>query len=195
MAGKRCRALTVDEFNQVRQSFGGTFGKRDESLFVLGCKTGFRISELLSLKVKDVWNGESVRDYVTVNRSQMKGKSKNRSIKINGDVKPVVSEWLQKLLTYKGTNADTYLFKSRKGNKAITIQQVNRILDEAYQSCGLDGELASHSMRKTFAERVRKATGGDIYAIKEMLGHANIQSTVKYLGIDQDKMDSIIDQI
>jgi integrase len=52
MAG--CRALTENEVQLVRRSFGGAFARRDEALFMLGVKAGFRISELISLRVKDV---------------------------------------------------------------------------------------------------------------------------------------------
>jgi integrase len=40
----------------VTKSFGGTYAARDKALFILGVKSGFRISELLSLTVGDVTN-------------------------------------------------------------------------------------------------------------------------------------------
>src|SRR5687767_8066268 len=51
---KGCRALTEAEVALVQRSFGGTYAARDKALFLLGVKSGFRISELLSLRVADV---------------------------------------------------------------------------------------------------------------------------------------------
>jgi hypothetical protein len=48
---KGCRALTDDEVALVSKSFSGTYAARDKALFVLGVKSSFRISELLSLTV------------------------------------------------------------------------------------------------------------------------------------------------
>jgi integrase len=49
------------------------FSVRDQALVSLGLNTGFRISELLSLDVADVWDGERVRPQVKVTRAKMKG--------------------------------------------------------------------------------------------------------------------------
>ncbi len=51
---KGARPLTDSEVHQVSNSFRGRFAHRDRTLFVLGIKTGLRISELLSLTVGDV---------------------------------------------------------------------------------------------------------------------------------------------
>lgn len=58
---KGCRALTADEVVRVSQAFHGTYAERDRALFILGIKTGFRISELLSLGVGDVWQAWALR--------------------------------------------------------------------------------------------------------------------------------------
>ncbi len=69
-----CRPLTDDEVEQVMQSFGGRFATRDSALFLLGIYTGFRITELLSLRLHDVYQHQEVLSRVTVPRRNMKGK-------------------------------------------------------------------------------------------------------------------------
>jgi integrase len=64
MAG--CRALTDREVELVSKSFGGRYALRDRALFLLGVHTGFRISELLSLRVRDVWAYGRIVDVLTV---------------------------------------------------------------------------------------------------------------------------------
>ena len=49
---KGCRALTADEVARVSQAFCGTYAERDWTLFILGIKTGFRISEAFCRKVQ-----------------------------------------------------------------------------------------------------------------------------------------------
>jgi integrase len=70
---KGSRPLSDDEVARVGKSFKGLYAKRNKALFVLGVRTGFRISELLDLRVKDTWRHERVVDHLTVHRSAMKG--------------------------------------------------------------------------------------------------------------------------
>ena len=62
---KGCRPLTDPEIALVSRSFGGTYALRDRAWFILGLKTGFRIAELLSLRVGDVWQHGRVVDQLT----------------------------------------------------------------------------------------------------------------------------------
>jgi len=63
-----CRPPSATEVERVRLSFHGRNQARDHALFPLGILSGFRISELLSLRVKDVVNHGRVVDYLTVAR-------------------------------------------------------------------------------------------------------------------------------
>jgi hypothetical protein len=67
--------LTVDEVARVSQAFRGSYAAWDRALFVLGVKMGFRISELLSLTVGDVWQHGCFVDYVAIQRRHMKQKT------------------------------------------------------------------------------------------------------------------------
>ena len=51
---KGCRPLTHEEAEAILESFGGGTATRDRCLFVLGTLSGYRISEMVSLKVGDV---------------------------------------------------------------------------------------------------------------------------------------------
>ena len=53
----------------------------------------------------------------------------------------------------------------------------------AFEATGLNGHLATHSMPKSFAQRLYERTG-DIFAVQEMLGHASVATTQKYLGVN-----------
>ncbi|MEN8220928.1 MAG: hypothetical protein ABFS56_32160 [Pseudomonadota bacterium] len=70
---------------------------RDKALLVLGFNSGYRISELLSLHIADVFtprkNGWQVRDVITVEKDKMKGKRRARSIRLNSDAKRVLMDY------------------------------------------------------------------------------------------------------
>ena len=76
---KGCRPLTEEEVDAVAASFTGQFATRDRALFVLGIKSGFRISELLSLRVGDVRQGGQFTARVYVERRSTKGKVEGRA--------------------------------------------------------------------------------------------------------------------
>lgn len=63
---KGCRPFTEAEVEILQQSFGGIYADRHKALFLLGVKSGFRISELLSLRVGDVAQHGRLNDRVTV---------------------------------------------------------------------------------------------------------------------------------
>ena len=62
-------------------------------------------------------------------------------------------------------------------------QTSHAILKTAFIEAGLNGHIATHSLRKSFAQRLYDKTG-DIYMVQELLGHKNISTTQKYLGVN-----------
>jgi integrase len=63
---KGCRPLTEPEVELLQRSFGGVYAARDRALFLLGVKTGFRISEFLALRVGDVAQHGRIVDAISV---------------------------------------------------------------------------------------------------------------------------------
>lgn len=165
-----CRALTDEELLRVRRSFGGTFARRDEALFMLGVKAGFRISELISLRVKDVVQYGKIADRVEVARQHMKGKQRSRSVPLHPEARQALAGWLPLLQNRLGgvLPGETPVFCSRVKEtttglpRAISREQGWRILKETFETNELSGKTATHSLRKTFAARVHAAYGGDL---------------------------------
>ena len=75
------------------------------------------------------------------------------------------------------------LFPSRKGYTPVQRQAMHKILREAFEKAGLNGKLATHTLRKTFAQRLYQQCS-DIYMVKELLGHKNVATTQAYIGIN-----------
>lgn len=189
---KGCRSLTDQEADAVMGSFGGKYAARDRAVFAVGRYTGERISAILRLKVGDVVQAGRVADAVTYSRASRKGKLEGRTVKLHPKAKDALATWINELA--KGTilTADDYVFKSRKGRGSLGRVQYHRILKEAVALNELDGKVATHSMRKTFADRAYEALGHDIFRTQKALGHRNINSTAQYLSFREADIDAAI---
>lgn len=181
---KGCRPLKPEEVSIVMDKLGNM---RDKVLVILGISTGFRISELLSLKVKDVYHNGKPLNRATVAKQNTKGKIESRSVAINSRVQ----EYIALLVKEESLTEDMYLFGSRKGG-AIDRKHAWRILKEAFELSGLTGKLATHTLRKTMAHNVYKASGKDIIKTQRALGHKSLNSTTAYLSADQEDIDSVM---
>jgi len=153
---------------------------RDRALFIVGTKTGFRISELLSLRIEDVSQEDgSIRDTLTVHRRNMKGKRSSRSVPLHPQAKEALKCYLETgLVTNK-------LFP-------VTRQHAWRIISGAADKAGLSGTISTHSLRKTFGMNVYIRTGKNVVAAQKALGHESLASTTHYLSIGQDEVDAAI---
>ena len=82
---KGTRPLDNDEIRRVSTCFAGTFATRNRGLFMLGVSTGGRISELLSLRVGDVYQNRKPVSDLLYNKSIVKGGEVSRSVPVNAD--------------------------------------------------------------------------------------------------------------
>jgi integrase len=180
---KGCRPLTDNEIKRVAESFDGSFHSRDRAFFILGTRTGFRVSELLSLRVKDVTRGaDEVLDQISVARQSMKQKVEGRTVYVHSEAKAALAAWLEEMGQVDG---NTFLFLSRKGeNNPMSRVHAWRILNRAFEKVDVTGSTGTHSMRKSFAAKAYEVLKGDLVKTAKALGHRNINSTVSYLSFN-----------
>ena len=197
---KGTRPLTTEEILKVSEQFSGTYEIRNRALFMLGVSVGGRISELLALKVGDVWqNSRPVTDLIFA-KSVVKGKENSRVIPTNQDCQKAITFLIDWHKEYFGDLKPLRpLFVSRKNGhsehgKALTRTQGHRIICEAFSQAGLNGKLATHSLRKTFAQRLYDSTS-DLALCQELLGHKNISTTRQYLSVSYEKCKKAVEAI
>lgn len=183
---KGTRPLDNDEIRRVSTCFTGTFQIRNRALFMLGVSTGGRISELLSLEIGDVYqNGSAVTDLL-YRKSIVKGGEVSRAVPVNVDGRDAIEALIDWHWARYGTLDDNRpLFPSRnkQGRVAMNRQTAHEMLKVAFIAAGLNGKIATHSLRKSFAQRVYEHAG-DIYLVQELLGHRNVATTQKYIGVN-----------
>lgn len=159
-----------------------------------GVCVGFRISELLSLKVEDIRGAlsDAPEAQIHVRRRSMKGKRKGRSVWAHSDARTALRMYMLSRPDAKDGEfvfaASSPKLASNKHSPAIGRQWAWRLLRKAFRRAGIyDNTVATHSMRKTFAQEIYEASGRNLHVTQKALDHANIQSTVKYLhSVDVD---------
>lgn len=161
---------------------------RNYALCVFGLNTALRISDILRLKWKDVYDfsQKAYLPHLTVTEHKT---GKENKIAINSTLANVLDSQLFR----KGTGClpENYLFQSRKGkNQPLSRSQAFRVVKEAACWAGMEQHISCHSLRKTFGyhawqQGVQPALLMDIY------NHSSYRITKHYLGIDQDDRDNI----
>ena len=184
---KGCRPLTEQEIKIACGAFSGRHAVRNRCLFIMGVLCGFRVSEMLVLRIRDVVAAHRVRTLVTVPRRSMKGKREGRTAYLPPEGQAAVLDQIRSL---EFPAPDDFLFRSQRGKRPISRTQAHRVLVGCFESCGIVEHVATHSMRKTFADRTYDffldlvAQGQPVDAFTETslaLGHEDPASTRYYL--------------
>lgn len=193
-----CKPLSDAEVKRVAAAFTGRAATRNAALFTLGLSTGFRASELLSLRLRDILTEEgAIVDRVTVWRRSMKRKKASRSVLVNAAAKRALRPYLEELRERGIVAGSRPLFGSpRNPKRPIGRVQFWRLIHKAAEAAEVKGRIGTHTMRKTFANRIyshflnQVAEGQAVDAFRstsKALGHADIKSTDLYLSfLDQD---------
>lgn len=160
---------------------------RNYALIIMGLNTAARISDLLQLQWKDVYNEEEkrFREHIFM-REQKTGKE--RVAAINASVREAL-DMLHK--NYPFSNNEDYLFRSMKDKKhPISRYQAYRIIREAAQNTGLQEHISCHSLRKTFGYHAWKQ-GASPVVLMDIYNHSSYKITRRYLCIEQDDRDKV----
>ncbi len=157
---------------------------RDLALFVLGVNNGLRGGDLLKLKVGPVRRmkaGDSLE--IT------EGKTGKRNVLV---INKTSYDALQTYFQHVDLQDDDYLFKSRKGNKPLTIPSLNRLIKSWTGAINLPGLYGTHSLRKTWGYLQRVEFGVPIEKITQRFLHASPAVTMRYLGLQTQEVEDIL---
>jgi integrase len=155
---------------------------------MVGISSALRISDILSLKVKDVWNGRMPVEYVDLHEKKT---GKYKRFPVTPNLSKAIKEYMAE---YDG-KSDDFLFVSRVGqNKPITRQYANLMLNNACDMVGIIEPFGSHGMRKTWGYWAFKQ-GISIDYISIALNHRSISETKRYLGLLQQDLDNVYLQV
>ena len=146
---------------------------RDFILFKFGINSGLRISDILSLDVKDVKN----KDFNQITEKKTK---KLRRIPINSTLLKLFNKYL------KNKSDSEPLFIS-KNNKRLERTFVYKMLNKACEKASIQYKIGTHSLRKTFGYHYYRKYK-DIVMLQKILNHSSPSITLRYIGITQEEI-------
>jgi integrase len=192
------RPFSEDEYHRIVCSLAASGLVRDRLLVVFGCATGFRISEILSLKAGQVFDGSNVLREVRVPRRNLKGGKgrkaravRERRVPLASVVQSVLADFLA---ATPNLTMDAPLFGTgRSGCQGMNRSQAFRILRAAAERAGVSvNRVSTHSLRKTFARRVFEGSKNDLLKTQRIMGHSSPVITARYLESDDQELDQLV---
>ena len=162
---------------------------RDLALFNLAIDSKLRGCDLVALKVDDVATPGGIKK-----RTGIRQRKTGRPVQF--EITEQTRESLKKWIETNRLQYGDCLFPSKiNRSKPITTRQYARLISRWISTIGLNASsYGTHSLRRTKASLIYKRTG-NIRAVQLLLGHTNLQSTVRYLGIEVDDALEIAEAI
>ena len=158
---------------------GDRFFLRDRALLETLYATGCRASEVVGLKMADL--------YLDSAFCKCTGKGNKQRVVPLG--KPAIEALRAYLSIGDSTTTPTYVFVSRSG-KPLTRMTLWQVVKKYIRRAGLPGTASPHTLRHSFATHLL-AGGANVRTVQELLGHASIQTTQHYTHIDRDRLKAI----
>jgi len=183
------KTLDVDQTTRLFERPDGTnddaaLARRDHALLELLYSSGLRLAELVRLDLSDI----DLADHSV--RVTGKG-NKTRIAPVGRHARAALAEWLQTraLLAAPG---ETALFVNHRGGR-LSARAVQQRVRRYGHKQGLDVPLHPHLLRHSCASHVLESSG-DLRAVQELLGHADIATTQIYTHLDFQHLAKVYDQ-
>jgi len=166
--------LSRDEIEKIIDSIDNT---KHQLLISLAYASGFRVSEVINLKIKDLDLAE-----LTIHIKGAKGNKDRITV-----FSEKLSDKIEKLIA--GRNLNDYVFASERGGK-LTERTAQKVFENALKRCKINKEATFHSLRHSFATHLLE-NGVDVRYVHELLGHANIRTTQIYTKVTNPSLKKI----
>src|SRR6202035_583966 len=162
---------------------------RDLAMFNLAIDSKLRGCDVVALRVEDVAPSGYAVDRATV---RQKKTGQPVRFELTEQTRQTVDDYIKTA----GKTPGGFMFAGRRGlQRSMTTRQYARLVSEWIASIGLDPRtFGTHSLRRTKATLIYRRTG-NLRAVQLLLGHTEIESTVRYLGIEVDDALAIAEQV
>ncbi|GAB4358976.1 MAG: tyrosine recombinase XerC [Methylohalobius crimeensis] len=178
--------LNVDEVGALlNEAPKSVFEIRDRAMWELFYSSGLRLGELVALDVTDLDLSEAML------RVRGGKGGKDRMLPIGRLAREAVEAWLKVRASWVAMDENA-LFVNRRG-KRMTGRGVQLRLNEWGRRLGFERPLFPHLLRHSFASHLLEASG-DLRAVQELLGHADIATTQIYTHLDFQHLAKVYDQ-
>jgi len=156
---------------------------RDKALLEFAYAAGVRVSELTSVKVRDLSLDDGFASVVG------KG-SKERMVPVGRAAQRAIDVYLRELRPQLlRDSGDGSVFLNARG-QALSRMGVWKILQRHVKAAGIRKRVTPHTLRHSFATHLLEG-GADLAAVQEMLGHADIATTQIYTHVDREYLKDV----
>ncbi len=150
---------------------------RDFVILSLALGTGLRNSELIGLKIENIYPYGEVSNFMVIPRAITKSK-KNRTVPLNSDLRETMTEFLSWKETHgEDLRPDSFLFVAKFSKNQLSPRDFQRIVSKLSIKA-IGRSVHPHILRHTFATNLLKLS--NIRVVQKVLGHKNIQTTEIY---------------
>jgi integrase/recombinase XerD len=163
--------------NEIEKIINSIKNKKHQLLIALSYGAGFRVSEAINLKVRDININE-----LSIHLKGAKGNKDRITIfpeKLKNDIINISA----------GRKADDYFFKSNRDGK-LTERTAQKVFENALNNAKIEKDATFHSLRHSFATHLLE-NGVDVRFVQELLGHANIRTTQIYTKVTNPSIRKI----
>ena len=177
--------LTTEEIDRIIASVDDSTpkGLRDRAMLEVLYSCGLRVSELISLRMQDLFFGEG---YVRV-----VGKGdKQRLVPISATARDRIQQYLE--VRRSSRAGEEVLFLNNRG-KQLTRVMVFTVLKQAVRQAGIEKSISPHTFRHSFATHLLEG-GASIRQVQEMLGHESILTTEIYTPLDSSHLRRTVEE-
>lgn len=180
------KTLDADQVSRLLAKFENNFnGARDRAMLELLYSAGLRLSELTGLNLEDIDWGN--RTLIVLGKG-----NKSRQLPIGRYALEALKQWLPWREKYLKSFAEKAVFISNRGSR-LSNRSVQLRLKTLGINCSLDQSISPHMLRHSFASHLLESSG-DLRAVQELLGHANISTTQIYTHLDFQHLAKVYDQ-
>lgn len=170
------RLLDIDEADD-------DLAVRDAAILELFYSSGLRLDELVSANLADInWSEQQIR-------VQGKG-NKTRILPIGSMAQQALKNWLQRRPAFIGDEPEALFLSKQK--RRISARHVRQRVDLWARRQGLSQHVHPHMLRHSFASHLLESSG-DLRAVQELLGHANLSTTQVYTHLDFQHLAKVYD--
>lgn len=177
--------LDVDRMDQLLRPVGDDpLERRDQAMLELIYSSGLRLAELVGLDC----NALDLRAALV----SVTGKgNRSRVLPVGRQARTALTRWLEVRPELAAAD-EPALFVSRRGTR-LTPRSVQQRLERQARARGLPGRVHPHMLRHAFASHLLESSG-DLRAVQELLGHADISTTQIYTHLDFQHLAEVYDQ-
>lgn len=185
---KRINEATNDNQRQI--------AARNKMMFLIGINLGIRASDLCRLQYDFFMNKDGTfKDFYKLQPKKTKKTGKFVTLYFNQTVKKAITDYIEE---YPVEDMSEYLFKSRKGDGAISENALWKIMNNTAIEAGIEQNIGSHSLRKTFgrfvfhnAEDKNKA----LVILQTIFNHSSPAVTSRYIGLTDGEVSDVFNSL